>query len=589
VIVIVAATAALAVLGYRYIGARVLGLMIAAFAIVFYNPIQDLVADVTRETDSTVVESMVVNFNLSDDGTLAATEKITTRFTEERRGIFRFLDPVDSTDASVTHDVSVISVERCPADDRCVPEPYETYVEDGQYVAKIGDPDVSYPAGTVQTYRISYTQDDAIISADDDGSARWLWDVIGTGWVMAMESVRLSATLPAPPSQAVDCVVGDEQCQVAVEGTRIRQQVGYLAPGTPVTWQVTMPSEGLAVTEVSVPFWRTPATMVVGVGLGAIGLLVLWSVLSGMRERKPDDAPRFDVPGPDLLTLAWTRKEEPPEDSLQAMLLYLRDLGVLHIEIDPTTMYSDEPEWMELERQSVAVPAALTGGEALLNDLGLANPGARLHMSRDSTSVGKLLGSAESSLQSGVRAAAIRQGLATRSAKGTLLHLLALALLPLSMVALWLTASPALAAALAIPAAASLRSDRSLGTTLTASGLKARDSVEGLRTALSTPSSVERYDYSLRVRYFMQYLPWAVALDCADSWARACQPPAGYEQDPAMRTMWIGYHTSRALSTTVRSVSAGAVASYAASQRSSSSGGGFSGGGGSGGGGGGSW
>ena len=107
---------------------------------------------------------------------------------------------------------------------------------------------------------------------------------------------------------------------------------------------------------------------------------------------------------------------------------------------------------------------------------------------------------------------------------------------------------------------------------------------------------MERFDYSAKARYFAQFLPWAIALDCADQWAEICKPPPGTEPgsagyDPMYAAAWSSYSASDVVSSAVASVSAGAVAAYAATQSSSSGGGGggFSSGGGGGGGGGGSW
>ena len=124
-----------------------------------------------------------------------------------------------------------------------------------------------------------------------------------------------------------------------------------------------------------------------------------------------------------------------------------------------------------------------------------------------------------------------------------------------------------------------------------------RDATAGFKQVLSTPASVERFDYAARVRHFDEYLPWAVAFDCAEEWAQSCTPPPGSPEATAMAGTSHLYtsptNTSAmwALSTGVVAVEASAVAAYQATQQSSSSGGGGGGGGGggSGGGGGGSW
>ena len=43
--------------------------------------------------------------------------------------------------------------------------------------------------------------------------------------------------------------------------------------------------------------------------------------------------------------------------------------------------------------------------------------------------------------------------------------------------------------------------------------------IGGFHRVLSTPSSKERFDFSGRQELYTAYIPWAVALDCADEWA----------------------------------------------------------------------
>jgi uncharacterized membrane protein len=118
----------------------------------------------------------------------------------------------------------------------------------------------------------------------------------------------------------------------------------------------------------------------------------------------------------------------------------------------------------------------------------------------------------------------------------------------------------------------------------------------GFRRVLSTPSSVERFDFSGRQELYTAYLPWAVAFGCAREWAEkyrsetGSEPPAPayFVTDPGG---WSGGIDGMVddFSSSLNS----AISSYEASQRASSGGGGggggFSGGGGGGGGGGGSW
>jgi uncharacterized membrane protein len=132
------------------------------------------------------------------------------------------------------------------------------------------------------------------------------------------------------------------------------------------------------------------------------------------------------------------------------------------------------------------------------------------------------------------------------------------------------------------------------GTRRTASGRELWSRIGGFHRVLSSPSSVERFDFSGRTELYTAYVPWAVALDCADAWAEkyrvetASEPPA----PSYLAGAYVG-STMGSTMTMVDDFSAtldSAISSYQATQSSSSSGGGgFSGGGGGGGGGGGSW
>jgi uncharacterized membrane protein len=133
------------------------------------------------------------------------------------------------------------------------------------------------------------------------------------------------------------------------------------------------------------------------------------------------------------------------------------------------------------------------------------------------------------------------------------------------------------------------------GTKRTPAGRDLWSRVGGFRRILSTPSAVDRFDFSGRKELYTAYLPWAVAFDCADEWAKKYKIETG--EEPPVPTYFAGYtgaHTSNYVDQMLNSFDSAvssAISSYEATQSSSSSGGGggFSGGGGGGGGGGGSW
>ena len=133
------------------------------------------------------------------------------------------------------------------------------------------------------------------------------------------------------------------------------------------------------------------------------------------------------------------------------------------------------------------------------------------------------------------------------------------------------------------------------GTRRTRAGRDLWSRVGGFHRVLSTPSSQERFEFSGRQELYTAYIPWAVALGCADEWAAKYRTEMGAE--PPVPAYFAGAYAGSigggfadSMVNDFSSTVDGAISSYQATQSSSSSGGGgFSGGGGGGGGGGGSW
>lgn len=593
---------ALGVMALRFRWVSILSVIIALVAVLFFQPITDFIKNVTSGTssssDTSVIERFDAQFDLDASGLLTVTETLDVRFTEVRRGIYRFFDPNGPRGSDATHPITIQSIERCDiTTGSCAPEPYTTYDEDGYLVARIGVESVTYLPGTVNRYRLQYTQSQTLTRSSSTGDVQWYWNVVGSGWAMRMEQVSLSATLPAAPAGPVQCAVGQTEegvtnCTVEVENARLSQTIAGLPRQTPVTWRVVFDDPALAAVGINdggTRFWFSLGFFLALI-VGLAGFAGLMLGIRAHRERPAMSGPVFAEPGIDLLPLTWTYQEEPPKEAFSAMLLHLKRLGVLDVTADPSTMYQSKPEWIEVRRTDVQLLDGVAGAQELLTALSLTTPGSVQRIDQDSVAMGKKVKSVQGTLRGLATSQAIAQGLATRSPSGILIHALAVLAAPAALAIIALLGAPAPALALAVAGVAGPFSDRSLTTSLSAFGRHQRDQVSGLRTALSTKASMERFDYSVKVRYFSQYLAWAVALDCADKWAEVCRPPAGMPETPEYRMAMNTYYTAHAIQHSVTAVSAAAVASYAATQSSSGSGGGgFSGGGGGGGGGGGSW
>jgi uncharacterized membrane protein YgcG len=581
------------VLCYRYRFMRIICVAAGIAAVVFFPVVlRTFNAVAFANAETSVIDKYVLEYDLAANGDLTTVETLDVAFTETKHGIFRIFDENSVRGTDISSPVAIQSVQRCdPREGRnsCEAEPYTTYYEDGFLVAKIGSAAVTYPAGTVNRYRITSSTSGVITVLPDATTDQWYWNVIGAGWDMPIDSAVVRAQLPVEPV-SVQCITDSGACAAEPAAGSNVYSGSYtdLPPRTPVTWQAQLPPVGLtAVAAPGTPWWKTPVAAAVGAALALLLAVAIWM----LSERRPSTAPVFAAPGDDILPLVWTLREEPADEPFQTMLLQLTQLGVLSVEVDPSNR-DKKPSWVRVTREDKEPPADLAGADDFLGGLDLDKPGDQLKITTESVTVGEKVQSTRGALSLVSKAAALRTGYFSRSALGLLVHLFAAAMGPVALIVLIFTKSPWFAVLFLIPGVVGIFSNRQLSTRLTEVGLAMRDQVSGLRTALSTPASVERFDYSLKARYFAQFLPWAVALNCADKWAEACKPPPDAEIDPGspyyMATSQ--YYMSQAVSTAVASVSAGAVAAYAATQSSSSGGGGgFSSGGGGGGGGGGSW
>lgn len=545
-----------------------------------------------KVADSSVVDVYRADFRLEPDGQLAITEQLDVAFTTyDRHGIYRIFDTQDAQYASIEHPVDVISVER-RQNGEWLPEPYTVSQEGGgTKTIRVGSPNVTFGLG-VQRYRIVSTTSNALTEPKDGpagAQSQWYWDVVGSGWSMPMRQVEVTASIP--PTVAPPICEASVPCQIVDNGDDYRISVSDLPAYTPVTMKAffAQPAPG-----VQRSIWQY---LLVVATLAFVGLS-LWLTLrtySRSRERAARVSPQFQPPGPDPLLAAWTLDESPAKRGVPAVLLNLVAHGVLGFKAEQRSVQDDKgPDWIQLTRTAAPVPDVV-GFQPALSRLGLSQPGSTMVISKDSVSDGKLLKELDTEISNEIGDRAIRDGLASRvGGSGTALFLIYAAIVGGFTALIWLDLGLVAATALLLAAAVGLLINRRDTTLRSEAGAGLRDATAGFKQVLSTSASMERFDYAARLRHFDQYLPWAVALDCAEEWAASCTPPPGSPEASTMAGTSYLYssptHTSPlwALSTGVAAVEASAIAAYQASQSSSSSGGG-GGGGGSGGGGGGSW
>lgn len=549
-------------------------------------PLKDAWTVFTRETDTSVIDSYDARFTLAADGRLKVDERIAVEFTEQgKHGIFRIFDTADAQ-YDLEHPVEVLAVER-RVDGRWQPEPWIiSQTGDGTETIRIGSAGVTLPLG-IQRYRIVSTTTDAITY--NPAGSQWYWDVVGEGWMMPMRSVSVRAALPA--TLATPTCEASVPCEVVAEGDAWAIDLQNLDPYTPITMKALFSSP------VPKPATDWGRYWLVGVAIlfAALSILLTLATFVRSRERRPNPQLRFEPPGPDPLICAWLLDESPATKSVPAVLLNLVAHKVVEFSAEPrSTADDDGPDWITLRRTDQPVPP-VTGFHEALSLLGLTGPGSTRTITKNSVADGKILKSLDEAIEADVEPAVQQLGLA-RSVNGSCLALgfIYLAIIGGFSALIWWHQGLLVATVLLVAAAVGLLISSRDQTQLTAAGSTLRDATVGFKQVLSTNASMERFDYAARVRHFDEYLPWAVAFDCADEWAQSCQPPPGSDQMSGVG----GYYSSPtmtsqmwAFSSGIVAVEASAVAAYQATQSSSSSGGGGGGGGGggSGGGGGGSW
>lgn len=548
-------------------------------------PVKDWFAGLSTTEDTSIVDVYRADFTLESNGNLKSVEKLDVRFTEiGKHGIYRIFDTEDSEHATIEHPVEVVSVDR-KVDGQWQPEPWIVSQEGGGTTTiRIGSPGVTLPLG-VEKYRIISTTTNAL--TPNKAGSQWYWDVVGSGWQMPMQDVLVRASLPT--TIGTPTCEASVDCQITSQDGQWQVRTPALAPETPVTVKALFDIPAPPAPTDWGRFW------LVGLAL-LLGLLTAGLTLSAFlrsRERKASPQLRFEPPGPDPLVCAWLLKEEPSGKGVPAVLLNLVAHNVVTFQAEQRTINdNDGPDWITLTRTNAPVPH-LVGFDDAVARLGLTAPGASRTIQKKNVTDGKMLLGLDNAIKNDLPPAVQGGGLARRvNGAGLALFLSYVCIVAGFSALIWLSQGAMVALVLLIAAAIGLLIGRRDTTQLTGAGSDLRDQTLGFRQVLSTNASIERFDYAARVRHFDEYLPWAVALDCADEWAASCTAPAGSEQMAGSSTFYSSPTATSsmwAFSTGVVAVEASAVAAYHATQSSSSSGGGGGGGGGSGGGGGGSW
>jgi hypothetical protein len=557
----------------------------------------------TTTYEETTIRTYDADFTVDADGDLHATETLTVDFPGSgKHGIFRFFDEADpsATHARrVPHDISVTrdgAADMVDISDK----------NNGRItVVRIGNPDVFISPG-LHTYVIGYTIDGVLEPGTDirgtTPRTQLYWNLIPGGWLQSIESAHLTVHLPTAAGE-VQCARGAGQvsgCKADGAGTdTLTVDVDSLAPNTPVTVKVGLdmatPPAGETVpwsARFDPVLGRSPRNLVIVLLLALVaGAYGAWQA-SKVHEKTPPYPLQYGPPdGIGPAQGAYILTEKTTKKAFVASIMQAAANGSVTLDRpdDKSWTITDTqgPQgWKGLDSVTQRV-ARLTGG-----------PGLSFTASEKDVDAGEKLKTEISGFDAATRSWAKEAGFMHSAGLGCLGGLLVIGggILALAIAGGNLFDMGVLAlipGALAAGAAPVLASGAS--TKRTAAGRDLWSRIGGFYRVLSTPSSQNRFDFSGRKELYTQYIPWAVALDCADEWAKKYRAETG--EEPPVPTYFPGYtgsHTGNYTDQMVNSFSHtvdGAISSYQATQTSSSGGGGggFSGGGGGGGGGGGSW
>jgi len=584
------------------------GALLAALAVLFIPVLAGLVPSSSSSTpDPVTITSYDARYSVDRHGVLTATETIVGDFPYGRHGIFRYWDLQDSADKNVRLRPQDFTVTRDGAD-----EPYTMLWEQGRRfrVAKIGSADTLLSLGE-HTYVLRYRIKGALAhgSVKSGTTASWgaatsktslfNWQVVAGGWAMSMHKVRVRVDLPAKVTDA-QCAVRDRRtCTVDGVGTRtLRLESTNLQPYTPISVRAEVPVP--VPDRPSLP-WPVAldrllgqngplAFLVLAVALGALVFGYIWDRRS--REPRPGYPVQYEPPaGLGPVQTAYVTSERTPRRALVATLLYQGQQGL-------TTLTRDGDDWVV---EGIADAEAWDKVDDVTRhvgaSLGVDHPGGRFEA--DGTiSAGQDLKTVQSSLAKITDAWATAAGVQKPAASETLGRVLVV----LSAVAAGALTWMASTSLFVVPFAAFVVGGAGLlthgvGRRRTLLGRDVWSRAGGFQRLLSTDSAKERFDFSGRKELYTAFIPFAVAFDCANTWARKYEQETG-EVGPIPTWYGGGYSSGHGAFfgggdtfSSFESSLSSSISAYTASQSSSGSGGGggFSGGGGGGGGGGGSW
>lgn len=581
------------------------------------------------------IDSFTIDYDLQPSGVLAVKEVIVWRFGDSsgRHGIKRDLivrEPYGKEDSDAVYDVSNIAVN---AEDG-VSDNFDTSTSEQQngrvkvLEIKVGDGSQTISAPTA-TYTITYDVAGAMRTFPDKTPPydEFSWDATGSGFPL-IKQLAINATVPGG-AQELTCFAGPisskDPCtndQISSSGVASFTQ-SNLQPENNVSIGVKI-DPGLV--SDNKPHLETDASQLTAgqktgfIGAGALGLASLVGApLIGSRWwRKNGRDQRYAGLAPGMVPLTGQSAQVVPSDPdlpipvafsppkipvAEAGLLIdgqvdTRETAATIIALAVAGALRVESEGKNDFRVTLLDPSKTTAPHemVLLTDLFSGQPpGTTVDLSTQ----GSML-SAHTAMREAVRSQVTARGwfreVPSAKASGTagfaVVAFGVFGAVQLGAWVLWLLV-PLLPIIITI---AVIRTKMRRGQR-TADGRAMCDQVEGFKTYLAT-AEADQLRFEEGEDIFSRYLPWAIAFDLADRWAKICARLVELGRLPDTTPYWYvgSYHMSAfnaAFLTSSLATAATPVASTGSSGSgfgggSSFGGGGFSGGGG-GGGGGSSW
>lgn len=596
-----------------------------------------LAAGFTLATSSTAyaasdqIDSFKIEYEMGTDGVLHAKETIVYRFGSDsgRHGIDRYFVTRekydDNYDAVYTIDVESVTSPDPDVATQFSENTFETNNgRNAELRLRIGDPDETVSSATA-TYVLSYTVKGAMRTFSDYDE--FYWDATGSDWRAAMKDVSVSVTVPGGAKE-LSCFAGPVQSKTECTDDKISDGVATftqdsLPAGQGLTVGVKIQS-GL-ITDNAPHLEPDGSKLSSGERFGLIALagttlatLVLapiigtrWWRKNGRDQRYAGLAPgTVPLPGqqapivpsdPDLpIPVAFTPPHIPVAEAglLIDGQVDTRETAATIIDLAVRGALTVQSTGKKDFRVTLVDPSRATAPHemVLLTEIfGGQSPGTQVDLSEQGS-----LTAAHNAMQKSVRNQVASRGWFRKVPSAAAASSLGFGAIALAVFLAFTVG--AVLILLLIPLLPILVTFAIIRFKLrrgqrTADGRAVCDQVEGFKTYLAT-AEADQIRFEEGEDIFSKYLPWAIAFELADRWAKVCGDLVAMGRLPNETPYWYsGAYNMAVFNTGFITSSLATAAAPAPSATSSGTGfgggssfggGGFSGGGG-GGGGGGSW